>query len=375
MISHEVGSLAKPSWRVKPFTGKPLTDSDLEEAKFWGKKLLIPEWEELHKLLSKRIHFTADEKAAIIDFSSYYGIRLQEEAGLDWVWDGEERRVEMYEYAVQHMQGFKFHGHVRSFDNKYYKKASCISEPQLIEPYHVKEFKAIQAKAKKQVKIPLTGSYTLVDWSYDEYYMKAAIPGMESVRTDSLAMRRQFIQDVSKNILYPNLKALIEAGATHLQIDEPAAATKRDETQELIDAITLSVGDLKGKAFFVLHICFSDYSRLFPDLRKLEGIIDEIHFEYANRDSTGKDRVGYETLKLLKPTSFKIGLGVIDVHTDFIESPELVRDRILYANSIIQDPKRLYIASDCGLRTRSWDISFQKLQNLVKGLELAKKEL
>lgn len=377
MITHEVGSLAKPSWRVKPFTNSSLSDHDLEEARFWGKKLKVPDLEHHLKLLSKRANFTADEKARIIELSSLYGIRFQEEAGLDWVWDGEQQRVEMYEYAIQHMKGFKFHGHVRSFDNKYYKKASCVDQPRLIKPYHVTEFQEIERLAHAKVKIPLTGAYTLVDWSYDEFYTASTIPGKISIRKECEESRREFIKDISKDIIYPNIKALYDSGARIIQIDEPAAATKRGETSDLVESVKLSIGDLKGKAFFVIHICFSDYTRLFPGLLELQGIIDEVHFEYANRDTKelGHERHGYEALKLLKNTSFKVGLGVLDVHTDFIEPPELIRDRILYAHSIIQDPDRLYISADCGLRTRSWDVSFKKLRNMVEGRNLALKEI
>ena len=82
-------------------------------------------------------------------------------------------------------------------------------------------------------------------------------------------------------------------------------------------------------------------------------------------------------MKLFEEYGFRgdYGLGVIDVHTDFIESPELVRDRILHAAKIIGNPSRIYVNPDCGLRTRAWEVSFQKLKNMVLGAELARKAL
>ena len=53
-----------------------------------------------------------------------------------------------------------------------------------------------------------------------------------------------------------------------------------------------------------------------------------------------------------------LGLGVLDIHTDFVESPELVRDRILYAVEVFGDPARIHVCPDCGLRTRSWDVAY-----------------
>jgi 5-methyltetrahydropteroyltriglutamate--homocysteine methyltransferase len=70
-----------------------------------------------------------------------------------------------------------------------------------------------------------------------------------------------------------------------------------------------------------------------------------------------------------------LGLGVLDIHSDFIESPELVRDRILYAVDVFGDPYRINVTADCGLRTRSWAVAFEKLVNMVAGVALAKREL
>jgi len=91
----------------------------------------------------------------------------------------------------------------------------------------------------------------------------------------------------------------------------------------------------------------------------------------------GNTRKGYKEIKSFEEYGFRgdYGLGVIDVHTDFIEPPELVRDRILHVAEMIDDPTRIYVSTDCGLRTRTWEISFQKLKNMVLGAELARKAL
>ena len=57
----------------------------------------------------------------------------------------------------------------------------------------------------------------------------------------------------------------------------------------------------------------------------------------------------------------------MDIHTEFIEPPELVRDRILYAVDVFGDPSRIHVTPDCGLRTRSWDVAYDKLVNMVEG--------
>lgn len=379
-VTHDIGSLAKPLWRTKAFQGEPLLESDLLAASEWGEKLAIDNYEALLKILAHKHSFNKSAKEEILRFSSLYATRFLEKSGLDLVWDGEQHRVEMYEYAINHIQGFTFHGHVRSFDNKYYRRASCVAEPQCESPYHVQEYEQIASFANKPVKIPLTGAYTLMDWSYDAHYIATVAPGEKHVQQHRQQAREALTQDLAKHVIYPNIQALYDKGARYIQIDEPAATTKQDETAIFLAGMQQSIGDLAGKAFFSIHICFSQYKRLFPAIEQLQGIVNELHFEYANRDSkelgrNSTHRIGYEILHDLKNTSFVVGLGVLDVHTDFIEPPELVRDRILYAHSIIQDPARLYIAPDCGLRTRSWEVAFQKLQNMVIGRNLAANEI
>jgi 5-methyltetrahydropteroyltriglutamate--homocysteine methyltransferase len=67
-----------------------------------------------------------------------------------------------------------------------------------------------------------------------------------------------------------------------------------------------------------------------------------------------------------------VNLGVLDIHTDFVEPPELVRDRILHAVDVFGDLERLQVVPDCGLRTRSWQVAYSKLTSKVAGVELAR---
>ena len=382
LLTHEVGSMAKPSWRVKPFRRMRLTDEDLKEARDWGTKLDIEaaETDELLELLSKREGFSEEERMRIVRFSSLYGLRLQEKAGLDIVWDGEQQRVEMYEHPVKRLTGFEFRGHVRSFDDKYYRKASCVGRPGLKEDLHTGEYRSVAGMARKPVKVPVTGAYTIVDWSFDEHYVKDIEPGATAIRDLRKEARAAFLSDVAREVIHPTLRSLQEAGARNIQIDEPAATTKRDEIAEFVNSVEESVGELRGRAFFTIHICFSNYDLLFPEIRRLEGVLDEVHLEYANRDSrelgtSPARRTGYEILKQMKETSFVAGVGVVDIHSDFIEPPELVRDRVLYAVEVIGDPGRVRIAPDCGLRTRTWDVSLAKLRNMVDGVHLANQQI
>jgi 5-methyltetrahydropteroyltriglutamate--homocysteine methyltransferase len=375
-VTREIGSLAKPGWRLKAIAGRPVEKRDVEEAQRWGERLGVEGVEELTRILSKGQGFTAEEKAKIQDYAALYAIRLLERAGLDVVYDGEQRRSEMYDHAVRHANGFETRGTVRSFDNKYYTKAAVVERPFVEDAYDLEEFEFVRSHTDRIVKVPFTGAYTIVDWSYDEHYTKdGTMLGAANQRVEA---RQRFGVDVARDVVRPNVVELVEAGAQWVQIDEPAATTRPEEMPLVIETFNATREGLDTRAS--MHICFSDYNCLFPHIEALDNCY-ELQLEFAHRDSRElgtrpENRPSYDVLKKFAESAWesKVGLGVVDIHTDFIEPPELVRDRILYAARVL-GPDRLEVNTDCGLRTRTWEVSLEKLKNMVEGARLAEKEL
>ncbi len=380
LLTHEVGSLDKPGWRVKAYAGQHLSEQDLEEARSWGERLSVPDYERLLDLL-RHAPFTKDQKVEIQRWSSLYAVRLEETAGLDVVYDGEQQRTEMYDWAVNHTNGFERRGSVRAFDNKYYSKAAVVGPISLKEPFHNAEFSYLMSVAEAELKIPVTGAYTIADWSFDERYDTSENllePAVER-RHRRKAARRQFVLDAARNLIRPNLEALIDLGARWIQVDEPGASTEPDELDLFVDSFNASVEGLD--ATFSTHLCFSDYNLFFPAIERMSGC-RQFAVGFANYDSrelgtSDSARPGYHVIKKFADLPYKpaLGLGVLDIHSDFIESPELVRDRVLYAAKVFGDPKRIQVTPDCGLRTRSWTVAYEKLRNMTAGVELARKEL
>lgn len=329
--AQEIGSLRKPEWFVKYLRNPSVSKEDKERAR---------------------------------DDLAFINIKMMEHIGLDYVYDGEARRVEMYEYPIRRVNGFVFSGRVRSFDNRYYRKARCVAPLEYRGNYHAEEFLFVKKYARRTPKIPITGPYTLVDWSYNEYYPS----------------REDFLFAMSREIIRPLLKDLEGLGAQVIQVDEPAATTHPDEVSLFVEVFNEAVKGIKPK--INVHICYSgdEYRSLFPHIADMKAT--HYALEFANRDTVelGLDddkRRGYLSLKLFKEYGIRreIGLGVVDVHSDFIEPPELVRDRILYAVKMLEDPSLIYVNPDCGLRTRSRSVAFKKLENMVEGIRLAKKAL
>jgi 5-methyltetrahydropteroyltriglutamate--homocysteine methyltransferase len=376
--TQEVGSLAKPRWRIKSYRGKPLSRGDINEAVHWGRKLGIKNLEELVKLLNKED--SASKKRALLEWSAKYAIRFFETAGLDIFFDGEQWRSEMYEHVIRKTKGFRFLGNVKSFDYRYFNKAACIDKPKYAQSFYLDEFLFTKENTRKEMKVPFTGAYTLVDWTFNEYYEKEFSGEIMDFKRRKFEAKREFLFDMIKEVIRPEISKLVDAGAKWIQIDEPAATT--NPTDEEMKLFVESFNDtVKGfNCAFSLHNCYSNYEVLAKHACELRNC-SQLSLEFANRDNrhtgTGNERTGYKAIKIFEEHSFRgnYGLGVVDVHTNFVEPPELIRDRILHVAKTISNPSRICASTDCGLRTRTWEISFRKLKNMVLGAKMARRVL
>jgi 5-methyltetrahydropteroyltriglutamate--homocysteine methyltransferase len=366
--TYEVGSIAKPSWRVKGYAGRKLNQADFDDAKKWAEILGI-DYAEVEKVLKGDF---PNRKQEIVDLSALYVLKMFEKAGLDYVYDGEQWRVEMYEHVIRNLGGFKFSGWIKSFDYRYFKKASVVEKVSYDKSFYLDEYEAVKKQTDLPLKVPITGPYTLMDWTYNEYYEKKH-SNIKSFPKRRYEARRELIFDIVDEALRSEFNKLVDAGVEWIQIDEPAVTTKEttEEMQIFVDAYNrLTEGfDIN----FSLHNCFSNYDLLaqyVPDLKKCS----QLSLEFANRDirKAGPDHPGYDGLNVFLDNGYngEYAPGFIDIHTNFTESPELVRDRILYVSDLVGKEK-VWVSPDCGLRTRSWDVAYRKLQNLTKGKELA----
>ncbi len=376
--TQEVGSLVKPRWRLEGYRGEPLLQEDIAEAVKWGRKLGIENLRELVELLSEGD--SASRRSALLEWSAKYAIRFFETAGLDIAFDGEQWRSEMYEHVIRKASGFKFLGYVKSFDYRYYKKAACVDRPKYAKSFYLDEFLFTKENTKMEIKVPFTGAYTIVDWTFNEHYEKKSSRKTRSFKRMKFEAKREFLFDLINEVTRPEISKLVDSGAKWIQIDEPAATTNpTDEEMKLfVESFNETV---KGfNCTFSLHNCYSHYEVLAKYAGKLRNC-SHLSLEFANRDSRqtgiGDTRTGYKEIELFEEHGFQgnYGLGVVDVHSNFVEPPELVRDRILHVAKMIDDPSRIYVSPDCGLRTRTWEISFRKLRNMVLGAELGRKAL
>ncbi|MEM0091830.1 MAG: methionine synthase [Saccharolobus sp.] len=269
-------------------------------------------------------------------------------AGVDVPTDGEVRRDEMVEFFAERIKGFKFYGPVRVWGTAYYRKPSVVSKIEYNKPLLVDEFKfASSVSYTENLKITITGPYTIAEWSYNEYYKN----------------KRDLVFDLAK-VINQEIRNLVEAGAKIIQIDEPALHTRKEDVKWGIDAINEAVKGINAK--LIMHICYGDYSLVAPYLNEIK--VDQINFALKIYD--------YKPLELFKKYGYdkEIGAGVIDVHNKRVETPEEVAKDIKRILDYFT-PEKVWINPDCGLKLLSRKIAFQKLLAMVEGTRKVREEL
>lgn len=386
-MTQEVGSLQRPYWLQR--FGEQLDKKTLGSAVEWGKRLGVDEANELvndsgHGLLQKspKLITTAD-KERVKEIASIYAIRMQESAGLDRIFNGEQTRTEMYSFMANYINGMSRAGVLNAFDANYFIKGVIDDNVSILENgirFFVKELGFTKSQTKREVKTCLTGSYTMADWSYLEHYIYGHEASCMSKALSLRKGREKAVMDFATEVLNPVIRELEKSSAKFIQIDEPAAATDEGESGLFVHALNASFEGLSQEVGRAVHLCYSDYSKLFPELAECKA--DSYLIEFTNHSSPDKFRESdvdpntFKMLSLFKEHGMKakIGVGVVDIHSDAIESPEKIRDEIMVVSKILGDPSLVEVNPDCGLRTRRPEIAYAKLQNMVKGAELARKE-
>jgi len=319
-----------------------------------------------------RVRLTDDDPSApLAERRSRFNLAFLSAVGLDRIYDGEAHRIEMSEHPFRSIRGAEFIGHVRSFDNKYFRKAAVRGTLGLTEPYHTAELRSVLAtlgpSGAARIKVPVTGPYTLAEWTYNDYFLGRQADRYS--RAARLRAQRELVLALAKDVLRPTIADLVRLGARLIQVDEPALGTHPDETAVAVEGFETAVAGLDAE--FTMHLCFSDYPKLVPEILEAKSC-REWALEFANRDTPGHD--AYALLSLLREHGDprRVGLGVLDVHRDEVEPARLVADRIVRASRHLGDPSRIRVNPDCGLRTRSWDVIWAKLEHLVEGTRQAR---
>jgi len=289
------------------------------------------------KLLAGKL--TKKDLRPLEEQATRFWIKTQEEIGIDVLVDGEMYRGDMATYFAENLDGFKISGLVRSYGNRYYRKPIISDKIKWRGPITVDMWKFAQSLTNKPVKGMLTGPYTMMDWSFNEHYQN----------------RREACLDMAR-ALHEEVKALADAGAKIIQVDEPALSARPEELSDFIIAAINIV--TKGiDAYFITHSCYGAFEFIYPDMLKLP--VDNFDLEMSNSE--------LDLVEIFKkhPFTKDISFGVVDVHSHVIEDIETVKKRIQRALEVLK-LEQLWIDPDCGLKTRTTEEAIAKLKVLVK---------
>lgn len=321
-----------------------------------------------------------EEFNRVADEAAVSAIKHQEEAGVDIVSDGEQRRDNFYSFVVEKLDGVKlmtvaqlldfikdrasFEESLRALDVPAFAMKSPVAIGQVREKDRlaVDELKFLKEHTKRRTKIPLPGPYMLTRSSWFPGLSDKAYPEIEDLGSEvSAILRREIL-------------ALKEAGADFVQLDEPilsqivygaegsetfmcaALASRKDPTVELSYAQELMNRTVQGISGVKLgvHVCRGNWSRredvllkgnygpLLPYLMEMK--IDQLVLEFATPRAGELEVFGeYGNEK-------EIGLGVVNPRSTEIESPELIEKRVKEATKFF-DPSKIYLNPDCGFGT------------------------
>jgi 5-methyltetrahydropteroyltriglutamate--homocysteine methyltransferase len=179
-------------------------------------------------------------------------------------------------------------------------------------------------------------------------------------------------------IVRAELEALVEAGCGMVTVDEPSMScyADREDPARLVDAFNRTVEPVAGRCYLGTHLCFGNYkgravakrryAPMFPAF--LELAADELHLEMASRE--------FAELELIAQLGERhdVGVGVIDVKSYYLETPDDVEERIRACLRHVA-PERLSVSPDCGLsQTARWAAQ-QKLANMVAGARRVRESL
>ncbi len=295
----------------------------------------------------KRGRISDQDLAGLEERATRDWIDFQEEAGIDIIVDGEMYRGDMVAYFAEHIPGFDPGGLVRSYGNRFYYKPIIKDELKYPGAITVEWWKRAQGLTKKPVKGMLTGPYTIMDWSFNEYYRDRA--------EATLALAELIREEVCELIL---------AGCKIIQIDEPAVSVRPEELE--IARRGLEKVTAGQKAYFITHICYGAFDKIYPAMLDLP--VQNFDLEMSNSD--------LDMLEAFRrhPFTKDITFGVVDVHSHVIEDVDLIKSRIEKALEYLPHDA-VWIDPDCGLKTRSVDEAKAKLLNIQSAVNSVRMRL
>jgi 5-methyltetrahydropteroyltriglutamate--homocysteine methyltransferase len=291
------------------------------------------------------------------DDATLLAIRHMELAGVNIVSDGEMRRESYSNRFATALDGVDIDNPGSAVD----RTGGSVPVPRIVgpirrvSPVEVRDVEFLRASTERRIRITLPGPFTMLQQAQDDYYgdeESAALAYAEAVNEEA-----------------HDLKA---AGADVIQIDEPYLQARPEKARAYgVKAIDRALRGLEGDT--ALHICFG-YGHIVKDKPAGYSFLAELNESAVRQISleTAQPRLDPAILRSLPDKT--IVLGVVDLGTHVIETPETIADRIRRALEHAA-PERVIVAPDCGMKYLPRAVAFDKLQAMVKGAEIVRAEV
>jgi 5-methyltetrahydropteroyltriglutamate--homocysteine methyltransferase len=317
----------------------------------------VPEWLERAKSDFHEGRISRSSLNEIYETAIKAALKDQERAGIDIVSDGELRRDNDIDYFLERMPGIELPKLAKVHYYDYYDAAvrAPLPSPERAPGLRLAaDFQFTREQTDRPIKFSFTGPFSLA----------------KRVRNEAYADFESLVLDMAR-ALNREARDLAAAGAALLQIDEPFLAGYPEAVPLAVKAINLVVEGVDVE--WALHICYGNrharpaweghYDFLFPAI--MDAQVDQLVLEFA--------RKGYDDVALFKKyqPSFKLGLGVIDVKSETVETAEQVASRVDRALGVL-DPERIVVNPDCGLRYLPTKIALAKLRAMNAGAALVR---
>jgi 5-methyltetrahydropteroyltriglutamate--homocysteine methyltransferase len=332
-----VGSYAQPEWLI-------------DRAKLAGRFPPRVRAKELWRI-------PPDHLAEAQDDATVVAIRLQEEAGLDILTDGEIRRESYSNHFATALEGVDIDNPGTALDrsghpNPVPRIVGPITRPR---PVEVADLRFLRAHTDRTIKMTVPGPFTMSQQAQNEHYPDA----------ESAAM-------AYAEVVNAEVRDLFAAGADIVQLDEPYMQARPDAARAYgLKALNAALDGVTGTT--VVHICFG-YAAIIHERPEGYSFLPELAGCSTDQISIETAQSGLDLGVLSDLTDKTIILGVLDLSTPEVESVDEVAARARRAFDRLP-PEQLVLAPDCGMKYLPRDSAFGKMRALAGAAQTLRTEL
>jgi 5-methyltetrahydropteroyltriglutamate--homocysteine methyltransferase len=286
------------------------------------------------------------------DDATLLAIRDQELAGLDIITDGEIRRESYSNRFATALEGIDLDNPAgivsRSGETTIVPRV--IGKIRRKYPVEIRDVQFLRANTTRRMKATVPGPFTMSQQAQNDFYATE-----EEMALDYAAAVNDEIKD------------LFAAGADIVQIDEPWMQARPEKARQYgLTALQRALDGVEGET--AIHLCFG-YAAMVRDRPSAYSFLTEL----AN---SPVDAISIETAQSSLDCSVLTGLpgktiilGVLDLSTQEVETPEIVAARIRRALPYVSQ-ERIIVAPDCGMKYLPREVALGKMKAMTEGARL-----